>query len=104
GHPWATISTGCGYAVPAGLRGARGNQDSSALKPSPVEIRHRVVDRVEWIGAGVQADLALGGEGHELLEVRVGADQVADERDLARDHVDRRNVDVLAVADHVVEA
>ena len=53
---------------------------------------------------GVQRDLALGGQGHQVLQVDVGPDEVADERDLARDDVDRRHVDVLAVADHVVEA
>jgi hypothetical protein len=36
--------------------------------------------------------------------VDVGPDEVADEGDLARDDVDRRDVDVLAVADDVEEA
>src|SRR4051795_2972041 len=81
-----------------------GNQDSAALEPPVVEIGHRVVDGVERVGRRVQRDLALRGEGHQVLEVDVGPDEVADERDLARDDVDRRHVDVLAVTDHVVEA
>jgi hypothetical protein len=52
----------------------------------------------------VQRDLALRRQRHEVLEVDVRPDEVSDERDLARDDVDRRDVDVLSVADDVVEA
>ena len=45
-----------------------------------------------------------GGQGHQLAQVVVGADQVADEVDLGGDDVDRRDVDVLAIADDVVVA
>ena len=51
----------------------------------------------------VQRDLALRGQRHQVLQIDVGPDEVPDEGDLARDDVDRRHVDVLAVADHVVE-
>src|SRR3954447_6803381 len=80
------------------------NQDSAALEPPVVEIAHRVVDGVERVRRRVQGDLALRGERHQVLQVDVGPDEVADERDLARDHVYRRDVDVLAVPDDVVEA
>src|SRR3954454_15783140 len=81
-----------------------GDEDAAALQPPVVEVVHRVVDRVQRIGRGVQLDLALGGQRHQILQVDIRADEVPDERDLARDHVDRRDVDVLAVADDVVEA
>ena len=48
--------------------------------------------------------LPCGGEHHQVGQVVVGADQVADEVDLGGDDVDRRDVDVLAVADDVVVA
>src|SRR4051812_24701248 len=80
------------------------DEDPAALEPPVVEVGHRVVDGVERIRARVQRDLALRGERHQVLEVDVRPDEVADERDLARDDVDRRDVDVLAVADDVVEA
>src|SRR3954452_6856971 len=80
------------------------DEDAAALQPPLVEVRHRVVDRVQRIRAGVERDLALGGQRHEVLQVDVGADEVPDEGDLARDDFDRRHVDVLAVADDVVEA
>src|SRR4051812_45930174 len=86
------------------LADAGRDEDPAALQPPVVEVGHRVVDRVERIGARVQRDLALGRQGHQVLQVDVRADQVSDERDLAGDHVDRRDVDVLAVADDVVEA
>ena len=47
---------------------------------------------------------AAGGQRHQVAQVVVGADQVADEVDLGGDDVDRRDVDVLAVADDVVVA
>src|SRR3954452_1069984 len=80
------------------------DEDPAALEPPVVEVGHRVVDGVQRIRARVERDLALRGERHEVLQVDVGPDEVADERDLARDDVDRRDVDVLAVADDVVEA
>src|SRR4051794_4240082 len=86
------------------LRGAGGDEDAAPLEPSLVEVVHRVVDRVQRVRRRVQAHLALGGQRHQVLQVDVGPDEVADEGDLARDDVDRRDVDVLAVADHVVEA
>src|SRR4051794_20482182 len=81
-----------------------GDQDSAALEPPVVEVVHRVVDGVERIRRRVQGHLALRGQRHEVLQVHVGPHEVPDEGDLARDHVDRRDVDVLAVADDVVEA
>src|SRR6185295_8214242 len=86
------------------LADALGDEDPAALEPPSVEVRHRVVDGLERIGARVQRDLALRRQRHQVLQVDVRADQAADERDLARDHVDRGDVDVLAVADDVVEA
>src|SRR5918998_3773222 len=85
-------------------RDARRDEDPAPLQASVVEIGHRVVDGVQRVGARVQRDLALGGQRHEVLEVDVRPDEVPDERDLAGDDVDRRDVDVLAVADDVVEA
>src|SRR5215218_171789 len=86
------------------LADALGDEDPAALEPPVVEVGHRVVDGVQRIGAGVQRDLALGGQGHQVLQIDVRADQAADERDPPRDHVDGRDVDVLTVADDVVEA
>lgn len=48
-----------------------------------VEVVHGVVKSVERVDARLQGDTALGGERHQLIEVVVGADQVADEVDQA---------------------
>src|SRR4051794_39728841 len=85
------------------LADALRHEDPAALQPPVVEIGHRVVDRVQRIRARVQRDLALRRQGHQVLQVHIGPDEVSDERDLPRDHVDRRDIDVLAIADHVVE-
>src|SRR5262245_17143545 len=92
---------GCGAGA---LADALGDEDPAALEPPVVEVRHRVVDGVQRIRARVQGHLALRRQRHQVLQVDVGPDEVADERDLPGDHVDRRDVDVLAVADDVVEA
>ena len=47
---------------------------------------------------------SAGGQRHQFAQVVVGPDEVADEVDLGGDDVDRRDVDVLAVADDVVVA
>src|SRR5215217_2315361 len=65
--------------------GARRDEDPAALQSASVEVGHCVVDGVERIGARVQCHLALRGKRHEVLQVDVGADKVADEGDLARD-------------------
>src|SRR3954452_13869042 len=55
------------------------NQDSAALEPPVVQIRHRVVDGVERVRRRVQGHLALSRERHQVLQVDVGAHEVADE-------------------------
>lgn len=50
----------------------------------------------------MQVDRSPGGQCHQVAQVVVGTDEVADEVDLGGDHVDRGHIDVLAVAHHVV--
>ena len=59
---------------------------------------------VQRVGPGVQGDLARLGQHHQLGEVVVGADDVADDVALGGDDVERRDVQLAAVADHVVRA
>src|SRR3954452_8604679 len=90
--------------LPIGVRALLGrDENAAALEPPVVQIGHRVIDGVERVLRGVQRDLALRGERHQVLEVDVRPDEVPDERDLARDDVELRQVDVVAVADHGVE-
>src|SRR5690606_40160754 len=69
-----------------------------------VEIGDGGLEVVERVLLGVQVDRAAAGQRHQVAQVVVGADQVADEVDLGGDDVDGRHVDVLAVADDVVVA
>src|SRR6476659_1907074 len=82
--------------------GSSGNQDGAAAHPARVEIVNRPLEFLQRVLAGVQLDLALCGEHHQLLQVVVGADQVADEVDLGGDDVDGGDVDVLSVSDDEV--
>ena len=75
-----------------------------AADPTGVEVGDRGLEVVQCVLLRVQGDRAPGREGHQVAQVVVGADQVADDVLLGRDQVDRRHDDVLAVAHDVVVA
>ena len=52
---------------------ARGDQDSSSLQPTAIEVGHRVIDRVEGIRGGVEGDFSLCRQRHQVDQVVVGA-------------------------------
>ena len=79
-------------------------EDRPAADVAGVEIGDGGLEVVERVLLGVQVDRAAGGQRHQVAQVVVGADEVADEVDLGGDDVDGRHVDVLAVADDVVVA
>ena len=80
------------------------DEDGAAAHPAGVEIVQRVEGGVERVGLGVQRDLARLGQHHQLGQVVVGADDVADDVALGGDDVERRDVERAAVADDVVRA
>src|SRR4029077_8061821 len=82
--------------------GRSGNQNGAAAHPARVEIVNRPLEFLKRVLARVQLHFALCGEHHQLLQVVVRGDQVADEVDLGGDDVDGGDVDVLAVSDDVV--
>src|SRR5215207_2274293 len=71
-------------------------------QPPVVEVVDGVVGRLQRVGLGVEGDLALGGQGHQLGQVVVGPDDVADDVALGGDDLDGRDLDDPAVADHEV--
>src|SRR6266508_5180566 len=97
-----TVRPAAAGAAGRWVEGSGGDEDAAALEAAAVQVVHGVVDRVERADAGVQLHLALGGEDHQLGQVVVGADQVADHVPLGGDDVDGRDVDGAAVADDVV--
>src|ERR1022692_4552861 len=76
-----------------------GDEDGAAADPAGVEIRQRIRRGIQRVGPGVQGDLARLGQHHQLGEVVVGADDVADDVPLGRDDVERRDVQRAAIAD-----
>ncbi len=70
------------------------DEDRAAADPACVEIVERVERRIEGVLLGVQRDLARLGQHHELGEVVVGADDVADDVLLTADEIERRAVNV----------
>src|SRR6516225_7858297 len=81
-----------------------GDEDRPAADAARVQVGEGVRGGVQGVGPGVQGDLAGLRERHQLGQVVVGADDVADDVPLGGDDVQRRDVQRAAVADHVVRA
>src|SRR5258708_7148918 len=68
----------------------------------------QVVDSIERgikrVNSCMQGHFALSGERHQLGQIIVGTDKVADKVDLGRNDVDGRNIERATVADDVVGA
>src|SRR6202453_1009365 len=77
------------------------DEDRSTANPAAAEGGERGRERV---CARVQGDLPGLGEDHQLGHVVVGADDVADDVALGGDNVQRRDVQLAAVADDEVRA
>ena len=74
------------------------------MEASGVEVVHGGVDSVERVRPRVELHFALRGQHHQLGEVVVTADQIANDASLAGDDVDGRDVDRAAVPDDEVGA
>src|ERR1039458_8174304 len=81
-----------------------GNEDGAAADPAGVAVGEGLRRGIQRIGPGVQGDLAVLREDHELRQLVVGADDVPDNVPLGRDDVEGRDVHRAAVADDVVRA
>src|SRR5215472_11004761 len=81
-----------------------GNEDTSALYPSMVEVLDSAADVRQAVALGVELHLALRLQDHQLAELGVVAHEAAHDRDLGEDDVDGRDLGHAAVADHDVGA
>src|ERR1700677_2046551 len=90
----ARIKSGCLF----------GDEDGAAADAAGVEVGEGVGGGGQGVGLGVEGDLAGLGEGHQLGELVVGADDVADDVALGGDDVQGRDGDRAAVADDEVGA
>src|SRR6266487_7046743 len=86
------------------VRSGLWDEDRTAADAAGVEIGQRFRRCVQRVGPGVQGDLPALGQHHQLGQLVVGADDVADDVALGADHIQRRDVQLAAVADHVVRA
>src|ERR1700722_9337217 len=78
------------------------HEDGAPADAACVEVGEGVVGGVERVRLGVQGDPAGLGEGHQLGQLVVGADDVADDVALGGDDVEGRDRDRAAVADDEV--
>src|SRR5277367_1775217 len=89
-----------GLKSPLALR----HEDGAPADAAGVEVGEGVGGGGQGVGLGVQGDPAGLGEGHQLGQLVVGADDVADDVPLGGDDVEGRDVHRAAVADHEVGA
>src|SRR4051794_14414647 len=84
--------------------GRSGDEDRPAAHATGVEVVEGVEGRVERVLLRVQRDLPGLRQHHQLGEVVVGADDVADDVLLATDKIERRNLQLAAVSDDVLRS
>src|SRR2546430_1512412 len=78
------------------------DKNTSPSQLTAVQIMDSIEGSVKRIGGCMQFHLALGGQGHELHQVIVVANQVANKVDLGGDNIDGRNSEAATVANDVV--
>src|SRR5215212_3002518 len=86
-----TSRVGAGYLGSAIRKRASGHENGPAADLSGVEVVQGVHGAVQRVLLGVQGDLSGLREHHQLGQVGVGADDVADDVLLAGDEVQRRD-------------
>src|SRR4029450_13431203 len=92
-----------GPLLPGCCGSLAGDKDGAGTwKSSVVQVVEGVVGRLQRVGPGVEGDLVLGGQGHQLGQVVIGPDGGADGVALGGDDLDGRDLDLAAVADHEV--
>src|ERR1700735_4255291 len=90
------------YIGRAKIRGLFGDEDGAPSHAAGVEVGEGVGGGGQGVGLGVEGDAAGLGEGHQLGQLVVGADDVAVDVPLGGDDVEGRDRDGAAVADDEV--
>src|SRR3954447_9924719 len=88
-----------GNAPLASMGGESGDEDGAAAHLPGLEVVQGVDRPVQRVLLGVQGDLTGLGQHHQLGEVGVGPDDVADDVLLAGDELQCRDAQFAAVAD-----
>src|SRR4051794_31196360 len=79
------------------------DQDRAALHLAVVQVMKRLVGLLQPVFAGGELDQAPVGQRHQFDQFGISANQVADDGLFRRDHFDRRDFALTAIADDVVE-
>ena len=69
--------------VPAEPAGSAGNEDGPAPDPAVAKVVDGIVGGVQGVAGGVERDFALAGQGDQIGQIGVGADEVTDDGDFA---------------------
>src|SRR5207247_2431229 len=90
------------YSEMTGSLYVSGNENAPTAQLATIQIMDRIGSSIQRIDRRMQGHLALSGQGHELSQVIIGADQVANEVNLGRDNIDRGDSELATIADNVV--
>jgi len=74
------------------------------VDPAVAQVLNRVAGGFQRVGAGVELDLALAGEGYQAGQIGAGADEIRHDADFAQDQRHGRESYRAAIANHVVRA
>src|SRR5579875_622290 len=80
------------------------NQNAAPAKLAALQIVNSLVGSLQRIAPGIQRDLALAGQRHQLHQIIIRANQISDKADLAGDNVNCGHDQLSAVADQIVAA
>src|SRR5712671_3831967 len=106
-RPWqARAELRCSAAIPA-LSRCPGpyylrHKNTATAQFAAIQVMDSVEGGIERVNSRMHGHFALSRERHQLGQIIVGTDKVADKVDLGRDDVDGGNIERATVADYVV--
>src|SRR3984893_7871287 len=81
---------------------ASGNENTATTQFAAIQVMDSVESGIERVNSRMQGHFALSGKRHQLGQIIVGTDEIADKVDLGRNDVDGGNIERATVADDVV--
>src|SRR5471032_633113 len=97
------IESCCSATAPSLSDGTLWNQHCAAPDLAVMKVLERLVRLAQTVFLRREMDQSTIGQRHQLDQLGIGADQVADNSFLTGDHVDGRQLDLPAIANDVIE-
>src|SRR5205807_3290695 len=81
---------------------ASGNENTATAQLATIQVMDGVVRGIKGIHRCMQLHFSLRCQGHQLCQVIVGSNQVADKVDLGRDNIDGGHIELLVIVNNIV--